>query len=113
MECFLKVTFITLQKIKIMEVITIDSEAFKQLMIRFNQIEEKIKYFSPRALMEDEYVDVIGACKLIGISRTTLFKYIEREEIAYHKYNRKLRFHISDIQAFLAKRKKTVPPSLL
>lgn len=96
-----------------MEVITIDSEAFKALMIRFNEIEEKIKHFSPRALMEDEYVDVPGACKLIGISRTTLFRYIEREEIAYHKFNRKLRFHISDIRSFLNKRKIIAPNSLL
>ncbi len=95
-----------------MEVITIDSEAFKNLMKRFDQLEEKMKYYSPKAQMEDEYVDVAGACKLIGISRRTLFTYLEREEITCFKYNRKLRFHINDIRAFLDKKKKVSAGSI-
>jgi phage antirepressor YoqD-like protein len=95
-----------------MEVITMESEAFKNLMKRFDQLEEKMKYYSPKAQMEDEYVDVQGACKLIGVSRRTLFTYLEREEIVYFKYNRKLRFHINDIKAFLEKKKKVVAGSI-
>lgn len=95
-----------------MEVITMESEVFKSLMKRFDQLEEKMKYYSPQAQMEDEYVDVHGACKLIGVSRRTLFTYLEREEIVCYKYNRKLRFHINDIKAFLEKKKKFAAGSI-
>lgn len=75
-----------------MEVITIESEAYKALADRFEALEEKIG--SPRA---EEWLDNQDVCQLLKISKRTLQSYRDSGKIPYHRMGNRILYLRSEI----------------
>jgi predicted transcriptional regulator len=59
-----------------MEVITIQSEAFKEIMSKLDNIERKVQKISNRKkVLENEMIDTFEACRILKICRRTLERY--------------------------------------
>ncbi len=75
-----------------MEVITIESEAYKSLLNRFDALEQKID--SPG---EEELLDNQDVCQLLKISKRTLQSYRDSGKIPYHRISNKILYRRFEI----------------
>jgi excisionase family DNA binding protein len=49
-----------------------------------------------------EYLDWIGAAAYLGVTVRWLKRRVERREIAFHRFGRLIRFHVADLDAYIA-----------
>ena len=97
-----------------MEVITIQSEAFKALMNKLNAMEEQIeKIGNRRPRLEDEYIDSTEVCRLLQVSRKTLDRYREQDLIPYTKIKKRVYYRFSDLDAFMQRNSVKPKPGIL
>jgi excisionase family DNA binding protein len=89
-----------------MEVITIESKAFKTLSDRFERIESVLEELRQLDKSEIKPLSSTEVCKYLQISRRTLARLTASGELAYSKSGRKLLFFHSDLENFLMQRKE-------
>ena len=73
-----------------MEVITIESGLWQQLLNRIERIETD----------EDIILNNDQACRLLCVEKRTMQYYRSEGKIAYHRYAKQLRYRLSDIEEF-------------
>ncbi|OYU82588.1 MAG: hypothetical protein CFE24_14700 [Flavobacterium sp. BFFFF2] len=96
-------------------------ELFKALADDYRKLHEKLdaiiesvgKMNSPQNKLADEYVEIMQACTILGISRRTLYTLMEEGTIPYVQYNRKRKIRLTDLQAFLERSMRAKVGSLL
>ena len=91
-----------------MQVITIESDAFAQIMEKLNNLENKfieLKGKSENPLSE-KWLDNQDVMLLLRISKRTLQTYRDNNTIAYSQIGHKVYYKSSDIDKFLNKNYK-------
>lgn len=85
-----------------MEVITIESGLWQQLLNRIERIETYVKEATAPVNISDE--DIIlnndQACRLLCVEKRTMQYYRSEGKIAYRRYAKQLRYRLSDIEDF-------------
>ncbi len=86
-----------------MEVITIESQAFKELSAKINTIAKFVTAIQNKAdeQPEDGWVDSYEVCTFLKISTKTLQRLRAANEISYSKIRGKTFYRISEIQRLL------------
>jgi hypothetical protein len=86
-----------------MEVITIESQAFKELTAKINTIAKFVTTIQNKAEEhpEDSWVDSYEVCTFLKISTKTLQRLRAANEISYSKIRGKTFYRISEIQRLL------------
>ena len=88
-----------------MEVITIEKEAFKQIMDKLQSLEDryiKMKIDAQTPLSE-RWLDNQDILLLLKISKRTLQSYRDEREIPYTQIGAKIYYKASDVEKFLKK----------
>ena len=91
-----------------MDIIMIDSKAYKMIMARLDRIEElfgKMKRKSDTPL-RDKWLDNNDVCQILNISQRTLRTIRDNFQLPFSKINRKIYYKASDIQKYLEKNYK-------
>ncbi len=83
------------------EVITIESEAYKNLMAKLDAVLHTNAGNSNSIF--DEYVSNEDFIKLLGITKHTAVNYRNKGLITYYQFERKIYYKKSDIDAFFEK----------
>ena len=87
-----------------MEVITIQSEAFQQIMATLKDIQHKVEHMQSRKkALEDDLVDTFEACRILKICRRTLERYRDSGDLEYTKVKRRIFYRVSDIEKLMLK----------
>jgi hypothetical protein len=84
-----------------MELITFESEAFKRLMSKFDQIEQSIATAKSRGPLTETWLDIQETCLLLKISKRTLQSYRDNGILSYSQIAGKIYFKASDIEKHL------------
>lgn len=91
------------QIIRDVEVITIESEAYKNLMAKIDAVlQPKINCSNS---IFDEYVSNEDFIKLLGITKHTAVNYRNKGLITYYQFERKIYYKKTDIDTFFEKYK--------
>lgn len=86
-----------------MEVITIESDAYKQLMNKIDELLERIEGFEKN--QEDKLLTNEEIMELLGISKRTAQNYRDQGLISFSKHGKKIHYKMSDVQTFLENNK--------
>ena len=83
--------------------ITFDSEVFKQLLSKIDDIERKYAEIARKAAtpLGEKWMDIQEVCQELKISKRTLQYYREENLIPYSVIRHKIYYKASDIQRFL------------
>jgi uncharacterized protein YbcC (UPF0753/DUF2309 family) len=84
-----------------MEVITIQSEAFQELINSIQEIKSKIDTKHKEQPLPETWLDISDTCKLLHISKRTLQNYRDQGIISFSQIAGKIYFRATDIQAHL------------
>jgi hypothetical protein len=85
-----------------MEVITIESQAFKLLLEKIDTIQaELLRKQNPVDQFAIEWVDTYDVMKMLHISRRTLSNYVKSGRLKSTRINNKSYFKVVDINSFL------------
>ena len=86
-----------------MEVITIESEAFKQIMERLDRLEESLQNaYKPS---EKQWLNNKEFCEYLGISKRTAQNYRDTGVIPFSQIGSKIYYRLIDIHMLLTSRK--------
>jgi hypothetical protein len=85
-----------------MEVITVESQAFKEIIKNLEEIKAIHQKNSP--IQRKEYLTNHEVSKLLDCSMRSLQNYRDSGELAFYKYGNKLLYKMSDIESFLSKK---------
>ncbi len=88
-----------------MEVITMQSEAFQNLVQSINEIKTQISNQSSQSL-NNQWLDIPETCKFLRVSIRTLQNYRDKGIIPFSQVQDKIYFKISDLQAHIEKHYK-------
>jgi excisionase family DNA binding protein len=96
------------------ELISAMAEDYRKLHEKLDTIMECLNRInSPLTKLHDEYVEIEQACRMLTVSRRTIYALMEEGTISFVKYNRKRKIRFSDIQAFLEKNTKEKQETIL
>lgn len=84
-----------------MEVITISSEAFQQIVSNISEISKKIDYSNKQHPLSDTWLDIQDVCQLLKISKRTLQSYRDNGLLSYSQISGKIYFKANDIEQHL------------
>ncbi len=84
-----------------MQVITIESEAFKKLTDSIEEIKAKLSEKQKTTPLSDTWLDNQEVCKLLNISKRTLQAYRDNGKIPFSQQGSKIYYKASDIDEFL------------
>ena len=89
-----------------MEVITVESKAYQELMYKINQLlhfsQEKPKVEKQdEAKEKDEWLDSNAVCRQLNISLRTLYRLQKERLISYSVLRGRYRYKRSDVEQFL------------
>ncbi len=82
-----------------MNVITIESEAFQEIIKNIEEI--KVAQTKTNSKKENEYLTNRQVANLLGCSIRSLQNYRDSGELAFFKFGKKLLYQMSDIELFL------------
>lgn len=85
------------------EVICIESEAFKKIMDRLDDLENYFKHIAKQQPLADPILTNEDVCKLLKISKFKLAKFRNEGYIQFYKAGSRVYFRASDIDVFLKK----------
>ena len=91
------------QKVKLkMEIITIESGIWQQLISRIGKIERFVVEATQPITIKDEdlWVDNSQAQRLLCVENRTLQQYRSDGKLAYKRFGRQVRYRLSDIEDF-------------
>ena len=85
-----------------MEVITMESAVWQQMLERMERIEKYVRDASePVTVNDDElWVDNNQACRLLCVEKRTMQYYRSEGKIHYSRFGKQLRYRLSDIEEF-------------
>lgn len=91
-----------------MNVITIQSEAFQEIIDRLETISKKLNGSEGKAKnnISANWLTIDQTCQILSISRRTLQSYRDDGVISFSQYQGKIYFKASDIEAHLQKNYK-------
>lgn len=85
-----------------MELITMESKVLETIILKLNNIERNFAIaINEKSQLENKYVNMFEASHLLSLSQRTIYKLIKKGDLKCTKYNRKIRFKVSDIETFL------------
>lgn len=84
-----------------MNVITIESEAFQQIVKRLEAINEKLNKEKGTTPLSEVWMDNQDVCELLHISKRTLQHYRDSGKLPFSQIGAKIYYKASDIDAFL------------
>lgn len=84
-----------------MEVITITSEAFQQLISRLENMENYFKHIARQQPLSEPILDIEEACKLLKVSKRTLQCYRDDGILTFSQVGGKIYFTASAIEEHL------------
>jgi excisionase family DNA binding protein len=84
-----------------MEVITIESEAFKQILSQLDEIKSRLDKTSKQSPLSGPLLDNNEACALLKVSKGTLQSYRDQGDISFIQVGSKIYYRSSDIEEFL------------
>lgn len=91
-----------------MEVITIESTAFKQLMESIEELKtavnEGFKESGSNPNIKRIWYNTYEVCQILRISERTLQSYRKSGKVPYSKFGSKMYFRVSDIKAIMDKK---------
>ncbi len=88
-----------------MEVITIESDAFKELMDKVNTIAKFVVNYQPQEINEEEtWVDSYEVCTFLKISERTLQRLRTKGLISYSIISGKTYYTIAEVKRMLSER---------
>ena len=90
-------------KVKKMEVITIESQAFRDLSTKINTIAKFVTAMQAKADEEpaDDWVDSYDVCSFLKISAKTLQRLRASNSVTYSRIRGKIFYRISEIQRLM------------
>ena len=85
-----------------MEVITMESAVWQQMLERMERIEKFVRdACEPVTVNDDElWVDNDQACRLLCVEKRTMQYYRSEGKIRYSRFGKQLRYRLSDIEEF-------------
>jgi len=95
-----------------MEVITIESKAYQELMQKLNQL-IMISSEKPKDEKKDEWLDSNAVCRRLNISTRTLFRLKKERLISYSMLRGRYRYKHSDVEKILRDRVVVSNPETL
>jgi excisionase family DNA binding protein len=84
-----------------MNVITIESEAFQQIVRSLEAIKEKLNKEKGTTPLQEVWMDNQDVCELLHISKRTLQHYRDSGKLPFSQIGAKIYYKASDIDAFL------------
>ena len=84
-----------------MQVITIESEAFNQIVKKLDAINEKLNKEKGTSPLSEIWMDNQDVCELLHISKRTLQHYRDTGKIPYSQIGAKIYYKSSDVDVFL------------
>ncbi|MBU0487063.1 MAG: helix-turn-helix domain-containing protein [Bacteroidetes bacterium] len=86
-----------------MKIITIESEAFRQIMEAIENIRKVNEDNLRKAMMPftEQWVDNEYACKLLNVSKRTLQTYRDERMLPYSQIHAKIYYRVADLERFL------------
>lgn len=89
-----------------MEVISIDSKAYEELMNRLNKVCNFVESYSPKTdfNIDDEWVDNNDVCSYLHVSEKSLYRLRIAEEISYSPIRGRYYYQIKEIKRMLQKK---------
>ena len=84
-----------------MEVITITSEAFTQLITRLESLESYFKHVARQQPLSEAWLDIEEACRLLKVSKRTLQSYRDEGILSFSQIGGKIYFSASAIEEHL------------
>lgn len=94
-----------------MNVITIESSAFSQIMKRFQRLDDKFVELEQKASipLSERWFDNQELALLLKTSKRTLQAYRDELKIGYSQVGNKIYYKASDVEAFLKKNYHKTP----
>lgn len=89
-----------------MEVITMESDAFKQILRQLEEIKLGLDKKAKQSPLSNSWLDNNEVCALLKISKRTLQSYRDEGDIPFSQIGAKIYYQASDIEAFLKKHYK-------
>jgi hypothetical protein len=101
-----------------MNVFTVDKEriSFENLIERINQLETDITRLKAKILTEsqgDKYLDLNCASNYLGLSQRSFYRVLERGELGFARIGKNRKVLLSDLDAYIEKRKIAAQESIL
>jgi hypothetical protein len=99
-----------------MEVISIESVAYKSIMDRLENLELYFKHIAKQQPLFDGLLDLNETIQLLKVSKRTLQSYRDDGIITYHQVGNKIYFRQSEIELFLKKHTRKAfknPPNFI
>jgi predicted site-specific integrase-resolvase len=84
-----------------MEVVTIESAAFKELIKNINEIKFSLSEKTRKTPLSEIWLDISETCMLLKISKRTLQTYRDNGILSYSQISGKIYFKASDIEVHL------------
>lgn len=84
-----------------MQVITIESEAFQNLVAQISEIKEKLNNQQEATPLSENWLDNQDVCQLLHISKRTLQHYRDNGLLPFSQIGAKIYYKASDIEDFL------------
>jgi len=94
-----------------MDVITIESSAFAQIMAKLKSLEDKFIELKDKAdnPLKDRWLDNQEMMQLLKISRRTLQAYRDEKVIPFSKVGSKIYYKAADVEKFLKSNYRKLP----
>ena len=91
-----------------MEIITIESEAFKQILNKLDSISKKLndKEGKTHDKLSAKWLTINQACEILNVSRRTCQAYRDDGVLSFSQYQGKIYFKASDLESHLQKHYK-------
>lgn len=96
--------------------ISIPKADYEKIIDKVSQLENevaKLKEMNNLIPEKERYMDIKNACTLLGISRSNLYRIMERGELGYTLIGRQRRLLIVDLEEYFGKQRKEALDSIL
>lgn len=89
-----------------MEVITIESKAFKDLLAEIKEIKSQLESWRKQSPLVDPWLDNNDVVQLLKVSKRTLQTYRDQGDLSFSQTGAKIYYLASDIDRFLKRHYK-------
>lgn len=84
-----------------MEVITIEKQAFQQIIEKLDAIDSKFQSHADKNPLKEQWLDIQDTCHLLKISKRTLQSYRDKQILPFSQIGGKIYFRAIDIEEHL------------